>query len=554
VSWFFLAMRVFLIPPASLRSGDKEALAAARAGNYAEAANGLKQLLELEPAHSSARNELGRIYLRQDQLDLAAASFRKQIEMNPSDPYAYNNLGLVLERQGKWEEAVQSFRKQLQINPDDRNAHENLAFLFEKQQKYTLAAPELQRAVAANPKNPALLVALASVYRKSGEEEKCKSALRNAEKIAETPQSWNSIAWFMALREFSLDEALKYAQRAVASVATSLSAVSLDHITSRELHDVSALASYWDTLGWVYFQRKELPNAEKYLLAAWQLRHDGVIGNHIGQVYEKLGRKDDAIRHYSLSLATPNPEPGTSDRLVALAGKDAISAEKLAAYSDQLAETSVVQIPGAPKIDVAADFYVELAPAQMPNVRFICGNPALKSLTGLLPSAPYELSFPDSQPVKLILRGELTCGGSDAACRLKLLSPSVASLESPDAPGTVEILGDTMGVSFSTYSQALRESVRANWLKLAPEKARSPNKNRANVSIFFAILRDGKLDQLDISRSSGDVELDRAAFDAILRAAPFPPLPSGFARSSISFRFNFHYNPGPDSCVTNGAL
>jgi tetratricopeptide (TPR) repeat protein len=59
----------------------KEALAAARAGNYAEAANGLKQLLELEPAHSSARNELGRIYLRQDQLDLAAASFRKQIEM-----------------------------------------------------------------------------------------------------------------------------------------------------------------------------------------------------------------------------------------------------------------------------------------------------------------------------------------------------------------------------------------------------------------------------------------------------------------------------------------
>jgi tetratricopeptide (TPR) repeat protein len=176
----------------------------------------------------------------------------------------------------------------------------------------------------------------------------------------------------MALREFSLDQALKYAQRAVASVATSLSAVSLDHITSRELHDVSALASYWDTLGWVYFQRKELPNAEKYLLAAWQLRRDGVIGNQIGQVYEKLGRKDDAIRYYSLSLPTPNPEPGTSDRLVALAGKDAISAEKLAAYSDQLAETSVVQIPGAPEIDAAADFYVELAPAKMPNVT--CGQ------------------------------------------------------------------------------------------------------------------------------------------------------------------------------------
>src|SRR5438477_8290910 len=107
----------------------KESLAAARVGNYAEAVIGLKQLLELEPGHPSAWNELGRIYLRQDQLDSAAASFRKQIEINSSDPYAYNNLGLVLERQEKWDEAIQNFHKQLQINPDDRSAQENLAFL-----------------------------------------------------------------------------------------------------------------------------------------------------------------------------------------------------------------------------------------------------------------------------------------------------------------------------------------------------------------------------------------------------------------------------------------
>jgi len=76
---------------------------------------------------------------------------------------------------------------------------------------------------------------------------------------------------------------------------------------------------------------------------------------------------------------------------------------------------------------------------------------------------------------------------------------------------------------------------------------------KGDASILFAILRDGKLDQVDISRSSGDFELDRAAFDAILRSAPFPALPSGFTGSNMSFRFNFHYNRGPDSCVVDEA-
>jgi TonB family protein len=529
----------------------QEALAASNEGDYTRAIDGLKQVLALKPTYP-AWNELGRIYLRQDQLDSAAAAFRKQIQINSLDPFAYNNLGLTLERQEQWEEAIKSFRSQLQINPDDRYAHANLGYLLEKRRDYANAMPELQKAISISPNSAPLLVALANAYCQSAQEEKCRSTLNQAAMIADTPENWNSLAWYMAVRNLKLDEALKYAQRAVASIATSLSGVSLDHITNQDLRNVSALASYWDTLGWVYFQRGDLPPAERYLLAAWQLRHDGVIGDHLGELYEKLGRKDDGVRYYSLSLGAANPEAGTRDRLIALAGKDAVSDEKLARYHTELAELGFLQVARAGAADAVADFYIAFVPgpgSAISDVRFICGNENLKSATDLLRSASYQVSFPDSQPVKLIRRVETVCSARDKRCSLKLLSPSVASREPIDAPGTLEILGDTMGVDFSSYVETLIKTVLPNWYKLIPQEAQAPEMKKGKVSIGFAIQKDGKLGHVDISRSSGDLELDRAAFDTILKSAPFSALPLGFARSSLSFRFHFSHNLGPDSCA-----
>src|SRR5438132_5111828 len=47
------------------------------------------------------------------------------------------------------------------------------------------------------------------------------------------------------------------------------------------------LGMYWDTLGWIYFRMGTLDQVEKYLSAAWNLLQDPVIGDHLGQLYEK---------------------------------------------------------------------------------------------------------------------------------------------------------------------------------------------------------------------------------------------------------------------------
>ena len=43
--------------------------------------------------------------------------------------------------------------------------------------------------------------------------------------------------------------------------------------------------------------------------------------------------------------------------------------------------------------------------------------------------------------------------------------------------------------------------------------------------VHFSVRRDGQIDRLRLSRSSGDADLDKAATDIMRKAAPLPPIP-----------------------------
>ncbi len=64
------------------------------------------------------------------------------------------------------------------------------------------------------------------------------------------------------------------------------------------------IAQYWDTRGWIYFLRSDTPSALAYIEAAWPLLYFvPAVGNHLGQIYEKAGRREDAIRAYAMAVA-----------------------------------------------------------------------------------------------------------------------------------------------------------------------------------------------------------------------------------------------------------
>jgi len=106
--------------------------------------------------------------------------------------------------------------------------------------------------------------------------------------------------------------------------------------------------------------------------------------------------------------------------------------------------------------------------------------------------------------------------------------------------GALDILSDTQGVDFGPYLQRILQDVKENWYHLIPESA---SMKKGKLAIEFAITKDGKVADMRLVTSSGDVALDRPAWGSITASNPFPPLPSDFTGPYLALRFRFYYNP-----------
>jgi hypothetical protein len=67
----------------------------------------------------------------------------------------------------------------------------------------------------------------------------------------------NSVAYTLAENNIHLDDALKYAQKAVAELESKTSDISLDQLLPEDVTTAPTLAAYWDTFGWVYYRKNQ---------------------------------------------------------------------------------------------------------------------------------------------------------------------------------------------------------------------------------------------------------------------------------------------------------
>jgi len=104
----------------------------------------------------------------------------------------------------------------------------------------------------------------------------------------------------------------------------------------------------------------------------------------------------------------------------------------------------------------------------------------------------------------------------------------------------VEVLSDTTGVDFNPYLASVLDDVRSRWHKLVPKSSASPKEKE--VTIQFAILRDGRAAHVQIASPSGEGSLDHAAQEGVAKSSPFKPLPSEFRGKELAVRMQFLYS------------
>jgi Flp pilus assembly protein TadD/transglutaminase-like putative cysteine protease len=411
--------------PESAKADDlhESALAALRNRNYELAVQLLQRVVELDPRHKYAWNNLGRAYLGLQKTDDAIRAFQKAAEIDPYDEWAYNNLGLAYWRQQKYEDAVSAFRKQLEINPLDEFAHGNLGAMYVEWHKYEDAVPELEKAASLKPENAIYQVGLGQSYLNLGQPDKALAAFDKAVELQPAPEVWNDVAYELSLRKVHLDRAQQYAESAIAATAAALRNVSLDHLRIEDLGLVGALAAYWDTLGWIYFQKGDLKQAEEFINAAWTLDQHSEIGDHLAQIYERRGEKAKAERLYAMALAAARPSAETRPHLAALVGEQNVG-PAVDKYRGELARERTLKLGPLVKENAEAEFWVALAAGpKVESVKFIRGNEKLKPFSAALLTARFPEPFPDSTPTHVIRRGVLSCSQAVSDCTFVLVVP-----------------------------------------------------------------------------------------------------------------------------------
>jgi tetratricopeptide (TPR) repeat protein len=405
------------------------AKAAFERGNFQTSIDLLKKVVADEPKHKTAWMDLGRAYMVLRQTDNAIDAFKKQAELDPYDEYAYDSLGWAYTTQRKYDDAATAFNKGIEINPLSQYAHAALGGMYQESHQYEKAVPELEKAVSLKQNDAGLQINLGDAYLNLGQDDKALEAFNRATEISASPDVWNNIAYQLSMKGTHLDRAQQYAESAVTAVANSLRNVSLDQLSMRDLGNVSELDANWDTLGWVYFARGNTQKAEKYVSAAWILGGHGEVGDHLAQIYQKEGRKDDALRTYAMSLSGIRPANETRGRLAALVGGDGKVAPAIEQHRLDFQTLRTVKLGKVAPVAGSADFFVVITSgsadgaAKIEAAKFISGEEKLKPLTANLKDARVSFTFPDEVPTKILRRGTLSCSKETSECDFVMVLP-----------------------------------------------------------------------------------------------------------------------------------
>ena len=90
-----------------------------------------ERAIALEPGHSAAHVNLGRLLHEGGEAALAAEHYRLALQARPDDSTAAFNLGVALEDLGRRTEAIDAYQLAIATDPECADAHYNLSRLYE---------------------------------------------------------------------------------------------------------------------------------------------------------------------------------------------------------------------------------------------------------------------------------------------------------------------------------------------------------------------------------------------------------------------------------------
>ena len=413
----------------------QEGAVAMSRGDATTAEEDVRKVLARDPRFPNAHGYAGIIDAMRNRTEEGIGEILKEEEINPKEAFWYRMLGSLEAKLKREDDAIAQWRKLLQLEPKDREVASNLSNALIRKKRYAEAVEVLKEATVQSPDSPGLQVSLGRAYLSTKRVDEAEAALKKAVELDSSPTMLNNAAYFAADAGCLLDLSKQWAERAVSQLEAETTKVTLSGLQVEDLRRIDSLALFWDTLGWVYFHMNDLPAAERYLHAAWVLGQSSPVGDHLGQVYERQGKRSEAAHMYELAYAENTPDEDAAGRYKKLTGEDLGDATtpKLVHRpnrgtasapswpGEELSHMRTVKLPVITKSASGEFFVLVSSGGKVEDTRFISGSEDLRNAGARLAAVKFPVEFPASGVARIVRRGILVCGAT--GCDFTLLLP-----------------------------------------------------------------------------------------------------------------------------------
>jgi tetratricopeptide (TPR) repeat protein/transglutaminase-like putative cysteine protease len=421
-----------------------------------------EKVIAKDPKRRGAHLNLGIAMMTQNRPNDALAEFHKEQEISPNDPQSFQLAAAAAGFTGNNDEAAAELRKLLSVDPRDAGAATTLGGLLSEQGKYPEAVEVLEAAVKATPDSPGLQFQLGTAHLQAGHSVQAVSHLQKAaEQNDSDPMMLNNVAYTLAEHDTDLNLARQYAEKA------------LEEIEDRSIHYLGAsetaagvayqLSLIWDTVGWAYFQSGDTNRSEGFVRSAWLLGQDAVVGEHLGEIYEKQGKNKAAAKVYELALAAVEAAPPVFRRsnfglpfpAADMSRRDTLTKEITARYqkltgkkpsireslrlpngewtktaAEQLTQLRTASLGKLAGVSGSAEFTIVFMPGKTESVEYASGDKSLEPLMEKIKAHPFQVEFPVGSEAKLFRRAQVGCYPT-SGCTAVLIPVSAANARNP---------------------------------------------------------------------------------------------------------------------------
>jgi tetratricopeptide (TPR) repeat protein len=264
-------------------------------GKTKEALSAFQRALDADPRMLRPLTVSVGLLVSQKKTAEAVSLVEAQVKRAGQSAATSELLSDLYRMQGDKDRARREAERAIELDPNAVEAYMLLARLYEGPDSMRRALVDMDAAVRKRPGYLQGWLVKGALHSLLGQFEEAEKAYRKALELkGDFVPALNELAWILAENGGSVDEALKFAERAV------------------ELAPKAGLVN--DTLGWIYVKKGVFLKATTHLeLAASQLTRNPVVQYHLGKAYEGAGRRVQAVEALGKALKISSRFPGSED-------------------------------------------------------------------------------------------------------------------------------------------------------------------------------------------------------------------------------------------------